>query len=138
MVVTVSVPGGEAMAGETTNVRLEILGGISILGTSGSVCPFSPACYRASVVQQIDVAAAQGERAVVLATGARSETARHFFDVCVAESCLGALALFCERARAACLTHAGWSFELQVVLVDDEGSTAVCRAGLNGAGPFLL
>jgi cobalt-precorrin-5B (C1)-methyltransferase len=71
--VTFSVPGGEAMAAETTNDRLGIVGGISILGTTGIVRPFSTASYRASVVQQIDVAAAQGEEHVVLATGHRSE-----------------------------------------------------------------
>ena len=73
--VTFSVPGGKGMAAETTNARLGIVGGISILGTSGIVHPFSTASYRASVVRQIDVAAAQGERTVVLAAGARSETA---------------------------------------------------------------
>ncbi len=51
------------------------MGGISILGTTGVVRPFSTAAYRASVVQQIDVAAAQGQRAVVLATGSRSDLA---------------------------------------------------------------
>jgi len=74
LIVTFSVPGGEAMAAETTNDRLGIVGGISILGTTGIVRPFSTAAYRASVVQQIDVAAAQGERHAVLATGHRSET----------------------------------------------------------------
>jgi cobalt-precorrin-5B (C1)-methyltransferase len=73
--VTFSVPGGEQMAEKTTNARLGIVGGISILGTTGIVRPFSTAAYRASVVQQIDVAAAQGEEVVVLATGHRSETA---------------------------------------------------------------
>jgi cobalt-precorrin-5B (C1)-methyltransferase len=71
--VTFSVPAGEAMAERTTNARLGIVGGISILGTTGIVRPFSTAAYRASVVQQIDVAAAQGHREVVLATGNRSE-----------------------------------------------------------------
>jgi cobalt-precorrin-5B (C1)-methyltransferase len=75
LVVTVSVPGGEAMAARTSNARLGIVGGISILGTTGIVKPFSTASYRASVVQQIDVAAAQGERVVVLATGSRSDAA---------------------------------------------------------------
>jgi cobalt-precorrin-5B (C1)-methyltransferase len=75
LAVTFSVPGGEAMAAETTNARLGIVGGISILGTSGIVRPFSTASYRASVVQQVDVAAAQGERTLVLATGARSAAA---------------------------------------------------------------
>jgi cobalt-precorrin-5B (C1)-methyltransferase len=73
VVVTFSVPGGEAMAEKTTNARLGIIGGISILGTTGIVRPFSTAAYRASVVQQIDVAAAQGHTEVVLATGSRSE-----------------------------------------------------------------
>jgi len=73
--VTFSVPDGEAMAAKTTNDRLGILGGISILGTTGVVRPFSTAAYRASVVQQVDVAAAQGETAIVLATGSRSEQA---------------------------------------------------------------
>jgi cobalt-precorrin-5B (C1)-methyltransferase len=73
LVVTFSVPGGQAMAAKTTNERLGIIGGISILGTTGIVKPFSTASYRASVVQQIDVAAAQGHDVVVLATGSRSE-----------------------------------------------------------------
>jgi cobalt-precorrin-5B (C1)-methyltransferase len=75
VVVTFSVPGGEEMAAKTTNDRLGIVGGISILGTTGVVRPFSTAAYRASVVQQVDVAAAQGETTIVLATGSRSEQA---------------------------------------------------------------
>jgi cobalt-precorrin-5B (C1)-methyltransferase len=73
--VTISVPGGEAMAAKTSNDRLGIVGGISILGTTGIVKPFSTASYRASVVQQVDVAAAQGERHLVLSTGSRSDRA---------------------------------------------------------------
>jgi len=88
--VTFSVPGGEAMAARTSNSRLGIVGGISILGTSGVVRPFSTAAYRASVVQQVDVAAAQGERLIVLATGARSDAAAQrlrpdLSDVCFVE-----------------------------------------------------
>jgi cobalt-precorrin-5B (C1)-methyltransferase len=75
LAVTFSVPGGEAMAARTSNARLGIVGGVSILGTTGIVRPFSTAAYRASVTQQIDVAAAQGESVVVLATGSRSERA---------------------------------------------------------------
>ena len=71
--VEFSVPGGVEMAAETTNDRLGILGGISILGTSGIVRPFSTAAYRASVLQQVNVAAAQGERQMVFCTGARTE-----------------------------------------------------------------
>ena len=75
VVVTISVPGGEAMAAKTSNARLGILGGISILGTTGIVKPFSTASYRASVVQQVDVAAAQNSDTIVLATGSRSDDA---------------------------------------------------------------
>jgi cobalt-precorrin-5B (C1)-methyltransferase len=63
------------MAAKTSNARLGIVGGISILGTSGVVKPFSTASYRASVVQQIDVAAAHHEDHIVLATGTRSDLA---------------------------------------------------------------
>jgi cobalt-precorrin-5B (C1)-methyltransferase len=71
--VVISVPGGELMARKTTNARLGILGGISILGTTGIVRPFSTASWRASVEQAISVMAAQGERTAVLCTGGRTE-----------------------------------------------------------------
>jgi cobalt-precorrin-5B (C1)-methyltransferase len=75
VIITIEVPGGEEMAKRTSNERLGIIGGISILGTTGIVRPFSTASYRASVVQQIDVAAAQHESTMVLCTGSRSEPA---------------------------------------------------------------
>jgi cobalt-precorrin-5B (C1)-methyltransferase len=71
--VVISVPDGERMARKTTNGRLGILGGISILGTTGIVRPFSTASWRASVEQAVSVMAAQGERTVVLCTGGRTE-----------------------------------------------------------------
>ncbi len=71
--VTVSVPGGEALAKKTLNARIGILGGLSILGTTGIVRPMSTASWRASVVQSIDVAAANSLRHIVLTTGGRSE-----------------------------------------------------------------
>jgi cobalt-precorrin-5B (C1)-methyltransferase len=71
--VIISVPGGERMARKTTNARLGILGGISILGTTGIVRPFSTASWRASVEQAVSVMAAQGEPTVVLCTGGRTE-----------------------------------------------------------------
>src|SRR5689334_6308026 len=71
--VEISVPDGERMARKTTNRRLGVLGGISILGTTGIVRPFSTASWRASVVQAVQVAAAQGEQTIVLCTGGRTE-----------------------------------------------------------------
>ena len=71
--VTISVPDGEQMAKKTLNARLGILDGISILGTTGIVRPYSTAAFRASVVQAIDVAAKQGQTHAVFTTGGRSE-----------------------------------------------------------------
>jgi cobalt-precorrin-5B (C1)-methyltransferase len=73
--VVISVPDGEKRAKKTTNARLGILGGISILGTTGVVRPFSTESWRASVVQAVSVMAAQGEPTLVLATGGRTEKA---------------------------------------------------------------
>jgi cobalt-precorrin-5B (C1)-methyltransferase len=72
-IVTISVPGGEEMAKKTLNARLGLLGGISILGTTGIVKPYSTAAYKASVLQAIDVAVSQGCNELVLTTGGRSE-----------------------------------------------------------------
>jgi cobalt-precorrin-5B (C1)-methyltransferase len=71
--VTVSVPRGEELARRTFNARLGIVGGISILGTTGIVRAMSTAAWRASVLQAIDVAAANGITHLVLSTGGRTE-----------------------------------------------------------------
>ena len=71
--VTVSIPGGEELAKKTLNARIGVLGGLSILGTTGIVRPMSTASWRASVVQSIDVAAANSLTHIVLTTGGRSE-----------------------------------------------------------------
>ena len=217
LVVTFEVPGGQAMAEKTTNARLGIVGGISILGTTGIVRPFSTASYRASVVQQIDVAAAQGHDLIVLATGSRSEahvfatwpdvptvcvvevgdftgialrraagagmrraifvgmagkitklaagvmmthfhrsqvdtdllaevaratgapatvveaatetaTARHFFEVCVAEGVIEPLRELCRRAAANCRAHVAGALEVDVHLVDFNGDSEVAHS----------
>jgi cobalt-precorrin-5B (C1)-methyltransferase len=73
--VVISVPGGERMAEKTTNARLGIVGGISILGTTGIVRPFSTAAWAASVVQAISVMGAQGHKTFVLSTGGLTEKA---------------------------------------------------------------
>ena len=72
--VTISVPDGEQMAKKTTNARLGILGGISILGTTGIVKPYSTSAWRASVVQAIQVVSTLGHEVVALTTGGRTES----------------------------------------------------------------
>ncbi len=73
--VVISVPGGEWMAEKTTNARLGIVGGISILGTTGIVRPFSTAAWAASVVQAVNVMGAQNIDTFVLSTGGLTEKA---------------------------------------------------------------
>ena len=71
--VVVSVPKGKELATKTDNPRLGIMGGISILGTSGIVIPYSTASFAAAIRQQIDVVRSMNDNNVVLTTGGRSE-----------------------------------------------------------------
>lgn len=71
--ITVSVKDGEAIARKTLNARLGILGGISILGRTGIVYPYSNAAYIASIEQGIDVAMHNGANEVFLTTGGLTE-----------------------------------------------------------------
>jgi cobalt-precorrin-5B (C1)-methyltransferase len=71
--VVISVPDGEEISKKTDNPRLGILGGISILGTTGLVLPYSTSSFAASIRQGLDVATAMGADTVVLTTGGRSE-----------------------------------------------------------------
>jgi len=71
--VIISVPKGKELGPKTDNPRIGIMNGISILGTSGIVIPFSTASYAASIRQNLDVSIAMGNDIVVLTTGGRSE-----------------------------------------------------------------
>ena len=75
VVIEVIVPEGARLAPKTWNPRLGILGGISILGTTGIVIPYSCAAWIASIHRGIDVARAEGLGHVAGATGATSEAA---------------------------------------------------------------
>lgn len=71
--VIISVPNGQQIAQKTDNPRLGIIGGISILGTTGIVIPYSTASFAAAIRQSIDVTLAMKNDTVVLTTGGRSE-----------------------------------------------------------------
>jgi cobalt-precorrin-5B (C1)-methyltransferase len=70
---TISAADGENLAKRTLNPRLGIVGGLSILGTTGLVKPFSHEAYTATIDSGLSVAAAAGLDEVVLTTGGKSE-----------------------------------------------------------------
>ncbi|MFT5182840.1 MAG: cobalt-precorrin-5B (C1)-methyltransferase [Alphaproteobacteria bacterium] len=73
--ITVSIPGGAELAARTSNARLGIVGGLSVLGTTGVVIPYSCASWIHSIHRGVDVARATGLSHIAAATGRTSETA---------------------------------------------------------------
>jgi len=71
--IVISIPGGEELAKKTLNPRLGVLGGLSVLGTTGIVKPYSTSAFRMSVVQAVGVARANGLLEVAATTGGKSE-----------------------------------------------------------------
>lgn len=74
-IVEISIPGGERLAERTLNARLGIIGGLSVLGTTGIVVPFSCAAWIDTIHRGIDVARAAGQDHIAGTTGATSEAA---------------------------------------------------------------
>ena len=74
-VVEISIPGGEALALQTLNGRLGIVGGLSVLGTTGVVVPYSCAAWIDTIHRGVDVARAMGLQHVAASTGSTSEAA---------------------------------------------------------------
>ena len=73
LIITISVPEGEEIAKRTFNAKLGIKGGISIIGTSGIVRPFSNEAFIATIRKEIEIARAIGCQKIVINSGAKSE-----------------------------------------------------------------
>ncbi len=135
-IVAVGVEGGEQLALKTMNGRLGIVGGLSILGVSGIVRPFSCSAYIASIFQGIDVATANGYQHIAASTGNRSEAAIKAFyqlpDIALIEmgDFVGAVIKHIKKVPVARLTLCGglgkmsklaqgqWNLHSQVASID--------------------
>ncbi len=111
--VTIGVENGAALALKTMNPRLGIVGGLSILGTTGIVRPYSCSAYIASIHQGIDVARANGIEHIAACTGSTSESAMRrlhgFSDMALVEmgDFVGAVLKHLRKAPVPRLSLAG-------------------------------
>jgi len=113
--VVVSVPRGRELGPKTDNPRLGIVGGISILGTSGIVIPFSTASYAASIRQNLDVAMAMNESTIILTTGGRSEDFARSEIAGLPEHCFVQMGDFVGYSVRECAKRAGQIKKVYVV-----------------------
>ncbi|ADK85820.1 cobalamin biosynthesis protein CbiD [Desulfarculus baarsii DSM 2075] len=100
--VVVSVAGGQELARHTLNPRLGVVGGISILGTTGLVKPFSHQAYTETIDLCLSVATAAGLSEVVLTTGGKSEKWAQALRPDLPEAAMIQIADFFGYALAAC------------------------------------
>ena len=136
VVLTISVPGGVTLAEKTWNPRLGIEGGISILGTTGVVRPFSCSAWIASIHRGIDVARANGLDHVAGSTGATSEAtvkARYDLpDIALLDmgDFVGGMLKYLRRHPVPRLTIAG-GFGKMVKLAQGHGDLHSARSQVN-------
>jgi cobalt-precorrin-5B (C1)-methyltransferase len=123
--VTIAVPGGDALAARTFNARLGVAGGLSVLGTSGRVIPKSEEAWLRSLLPQVDVAVAAGERTVYLTPGQFGErAARESFAA--AETAI----VQCANFVGEVLDHCVAAGVERVVLVGHAGKLVKVAAGI--------
>lgn len=134
--ITISVPTGAELAAKTWNPRLGIEGGISILGTTGVVRPFSCAAWIASIHRGIDVARANGLDHVAGSTGATSEKAfqnrYHLPEIALLDmgDFIGGLLKYLRRHPVPRMTIAG-GFAKMVKLAQGHGDLHSARSQID-------
>lgn len=138
--VLIVVPRGLEMAKKTLNHRYGLVGGISILGTSGIVKPYSTAAYKVSIVNAIDVAVASGLTEVVITTGGKSEeyaqrTWAHLPETAFIEmgDWVGFTLTYCKKKHVAKVNIGGMIGKLSKV-ADGEFYTHARQAAVNLEG----
>lgn len=152
--VTISVPGGEKVAERTFNPRLGIVGGISILGTTGIVRPMSEEAYRDSLACMVDVAAAEGNHRLVLTPGRmgeRSAVERYGFPSAAVVQMGNFVGFVLERAAAAGIEEvllwghhgklvklAGGIFHTHSRVADGRLEILAAFAAAEGAAPAMV
>ncbi len=150
---TVSIPHGEELAKQTLNPAMGVVGGISVLGTTGIVKPMSEDAYRRSLAPQLSVIRACGFRTAVLAPGRIGETAAARMGIprdAIAETS-NFIGYMMEQAAAAgfekllLIGHMGklvkvasGSFHTYNRNSDGRMETIAAYAALNGAGPSTV
>ncbi len=143
-IVEISIPGGEALALHTLNGRLGIMGGLSILGTTGIVVPYSCAAWIDSIQRGIDVARASGLAHIAGSTGSTSEAAvqalHNLPDAALIEmgDFVGAMLKYLRRYPVARVTVAGGVAKMtklaqgRLDLHAKRGEVGPCGAGRSG------
>ncbi|MGO0122152.1 cobalt-precorrin-5B (C(1))-methyltransferase CbiD [Desulfothermobacter acidiphilus] len=152
-VIAISVPGGEKVAARTFNPRLGIVGGISILGTTGVVIPFSEEAYRESLKAAVNVAVAEGQRVLVLVPGRSAEKLALSYGFPAAAvvpmaNYVGFLLQHCAEAgvegvilwgqAGKLLKVAGGIFNTHSRVADARREVLAALAAVEGASPFLV
>lgn len=151
--VTVSIPHGEELAKQTLNPAMGVVGGISVLGTTGIVKPMSEDAYKRSLAPQLSVVKACGWRTVVLTPGRIGETAAARMGIprdVIAETS-NFIGYMMEQAvavgfeRMLLIGHMGklvkvasGSFHTYNRNSDGRMETMAAYAALNGAGPSVV
>jgi len=142
--ITISVPNGEKLAKRTLNSRLGIIGGISILGTTGIVRPISSEAWTATITFSMDVAKAMGHQEIVLSAGRSSEKA-HAKKYGLADECYVLMGDYLEYSLQEAKNHgfkkihicAQWAKMLKIAMATPQTHVRFGAIDIKKAVEFL-